>query len=29
MWLGEKLSLIYEKVIPRLREEMDRREAAL
>jgi Protein of unknown function (DUF1524)/Domain of unknown function (DUF4268) len=28
-WLGEKLSLVYEKVIPRLREEMDRREKAL
>jgi hypothetical protein len=25
-WLGEKLSLVYEKVIPTLREEMDRRE---
>ena len=27
-WLGEKLSLIYEKVAPKLREEMDRNEAA-
>jgi hypothetical protein len=27
-WLGEKLSLVYEKVLPRLREEMDRDEAA-
>jgi hypothetical protein len=27
-WLGEKLSLVYEKVAPRLRGEMDRNEAA-
>jgi hypothetical protein len=27
-WLGQKLSLIQEKVLPRLREEMDRRETA-
>jgi hypothetical protein len=27
-WLSEKLSLVYEKVVPNLREEMDRNEAA-
>ena len=27
-WIGEKLSLVYERVIPKLREEMDRAEAS-
>jgi hypothetical protein len=26
-WLGEKLSMVYEKVLPKLREAMDRTEA--
>lgn len=28
-WLGKKLSLVYERVAPKLREEMDRSDAAV